>query len=147
MYMWKVPSSYSLGWCSGQSWVVSGAELTWGWPTAPCTVAPLYETSPYKVAEPTRGRLCLWLGLHDDANHIGCVLPQGGYKPVIGVRQQLNNIVIQWIHVLHQPLITTVVHLMEGGKREGLVGWSGGEGSEECWRKREEEMGVRETKW
>lgn len=52
------------------------------------------------------------------ADNVGSVLPEKGYHWVSGGGQELDNVVIERIHVLHQPLLTIVLHLWVGG-REG----------------------------
>lgn len=49
------------------------------------------------------------LGVH--ADYVGSVLPEEGNHWVGGASQKLDNIVIQRVHVLHQPLLTVVLHL------------------------------------
>ena len=61
----------------------------------------------------TKGRPGLGLRLHPYTHHIGSVFPECCYKPVIRVCQQLDDIVIERVHVLHQPLVTGVVHLQQ----------------------------------
>ena len=56
------------------------------------------------------------LGMY--ADYVGSVLPEEGNHWVGGATQKLDNIVIQRVHVLHQPLLTVVLHLWKEG-REG----------------------------
>ena len=39
------------------------------------------------------------------------ILPQLRDKLVRGLVQQCGDVVVQWVHVLHQPLISFVIHL------------------------------------
>ena len=48
-------------------------------------------------------------GLHPD--DVGRVPPELGHEPVVRVGQELDNVVVEGVHVFHQPLFTTVVHL------------------------------------
>ena len=56
-------------------------------------------------------------GLH--TNNVGRVPPQSSHEPVIRASQQLDYVVIERVHVLHEPLVAAVVHLCGEGGREG----------------------------
>lgn len=53
-----------------------------------------------------------------DADNVGSVLPEGGNKPVAGVAEELNHVVVEGVHVFHQPLVTAVIHLLRRKERE-----------------------------
>ena len=59
-------------------------------------------------------------GLHPD--DVGRVPPELGHEPVVRVGQELDNVVVEGVHVFHQPLFTTVVHLSTyiGGREVSL---------------------------
>ena len=59
-----------------------------------------------------------------EADNVGCVPPQGSHKGVRRASQQLHHVVIERVHVLHQPVVTAIVHLV---CRRGR-GWEGGGG-------------------
>lgn len=64
------------------------------------------------------------LGMH--ADNVGSVLPEESDHWVGGAGQKLDNVVVQRVHVLHQPLFTVVLHLREEGG-EGVRGEGRGE--------------------
>ena len=51
------------------------------------------------------------------ADYVGSVLPEKSDHWVGGGSQKLDNVVIERIHVLHEPLLTVVLHL------RGKEGW------------------------
>ena len=59
-------------------------------------------------------------GLHPD--DVGGVPPELAHEPVARVGQELDNVVVEGVHVFHQPLFTTVVHLSTyiGGREVSL---------------------------
>ena len=46
-----------------------------------------------------------------ETDNIGSVLPEGGDEPVAGGCHDGHHVVIERVHVLHQPGFTVVLHL------------------------------------